>query len=348
MKTHHLKLTALSPIHIGTGKDYELTNYVMLAEKDRSGNAIKKLFEFDEISFYKELNENDKKEFMKFASDSSPYAIFKLYRFIHDRAQIARGISFNSVRVADKVYNKYKEGIGQVVQKESGNKSVFNKFAIGRTYRTPNNHQAVLPGSSIKGSISTAYQEALYKERRDYNDVKKRMLELDNSNLFKNFLISDALPIKYGDVVNYAVNKKRNKETRREPMETILEFIAPDSEFKTTVVCKEQLDFGAISKSCNDHYMPIFQSQFDTESDEFTKQALSDSFIKDYENWKPKQNQFLIRVGKHSGARAVTVDGVREIKIRTGSGREKTEDQETTIWLTYNRPFGWLLCEVIE
>jgi len=54
MKTYRLKLTALTPIHIGTGEVYEPTNFVI-----DDGY----LYEFDEVLFYQSLNELEKKEF---------------------------------------------------------------------------------------------------------------------------------------------------------------------------------------------------------------------------------------------------------------------------------------------
>ena len=94
--------------------------------------------------------------------------------------------------------------------------------------------------------------------------------------------------------------------------------------------------------------MPIFASQFSYETDEFTREALSDKFIEKYENFKPVGNQFLLRVGKHSGARAVTVDGARRIKIMRGREKPSIQEEETTAWLINKQPFGWLLCEILE
>lgn len=35
LKTYHLAITPLSPIHIGCGEDFEPTNYVIDADKER-------------------------------------------------------------------------------------------------------------------------------------------------------------------------------------------------------------------------------------------------------------------------------------------------------------------------
>ena len=66
---------------------------------------------------------------------------------------------------------------------------------------------------------------------------------------------------------------------------------------------------------------------------------------------------FLLRVGRHSGAESVTLDGVRNIRIVTPSDQEdRWEDEATTWWLASNRtdassgllPFGWVLVEMTE
>jgi CRISPR-associated protein Csm5 len=63
----------------------------------------------------------------------------------------------------------------------------------------------------------------------------------------------------------------------------------------------------------------------------------------------------LLRVGRHSGAENVTLDGVREIRIKQAKGMPaRIEDESTTVWLAAENeqgptgrmlPFGWLLVE---
>ena len=62
----------------------------------------------------------------------------------------------------------------------------------------------------------------------------------------------------------------------------------------------------------------------------------------------------MLRVGRHSGAESVTLNGIRSIKIMKGKGRKPDWKKEAqTLWLatgnkndrTNLRPFGWLLVE---
>lgn len=64
---------------------------------------------------------------------------------------------------------------------------------------------------------------------------------------------------------------------------------------------------------------------------------------------------FLLRVGRHSGAESVTIEGVRSIKILQGKGQQpKYEPEAKTVWLAANTekdrsgmlPFGWVLVEL--
>ena len=66
---------------------------------------------------------------------------------------------------------------------------------------------------------------------------------------------------------------------------------------------------------------------------------------------------FLLRVGRHSGAESVTLDGVRNIRIKTPRDQEdRFEEEATTWWLASERidassgllPFGWVLVEMTE
>lgn len=66
----------------------------------------------------------------------------------------------------------------------------------------------------------------------------------------------------------------------------------------------------------------------------------------------------MLRIGRHSGAEAVTIEGNRHIKIMRGKGQQpKYLDHTTTIWLASETskpntnngllPFGWAVMEVV-
>ena len=64
-----------------------------------------------------------------------------------------------------------------------------------------------------------------------------------------------------------------------------------------------------------------------------------------------KDNEFVLRIGKHSGARATSIDGMRKIKIILGKGKAPaTAQEETTTWIVEGdrMPLGWVLCSYEE
>jgi len=67
---------------------------------------------------------------------------------------------------------------------------------------------------------------------------------------------------------------------------------------------------------------------------------------------------FLVRLGRHSGAEAVTIEGQRRITIRGKGGQKRISERgATTIWLASEKaqpdsnsiltPFGWALIEIL-
>ncbi len=155
MQTYKLKLTALTPIHIGTGEVYEPTNFVI-------DNGY--LYEFDEIKFYKLLDTKSKKVFMDVVSKESEASLFSLHGLIKQHKNEAIESSILKVQVFKSLTNEYELKIGKVVKIEGKTtiKNVFNRFQIERTSRLTNTHKVYIPASSIKGSISTAYQEYIF------------------------------------------------------------------------------------------------------------------------------------------------------------------------------------------
>ena len=339
-KNYKIKLKPISPIHIGTGEAYEPMNYVI----DKGMDDKYYMYVFDEFEFFKRLDEKAKDEFMKIASDTTSDGILKMQKFIKEKSSLARKVSYHKIQALKNVAEDYNDKIGKVVQREGGGKKVINQLVVEKTFTSPNFKKAIIPGSSLKGAIATAFGEMLYKKSKSY----------DTKEYFSDFLVADSEVIESHTFASVATNIKRNRVSRDQNeskgIPVRYEAINSKSEFKTTFTIKNnKFGIDELIKACNSHYMPIFVSQFSYETDEFTREGLSDKFIEKYEHLKLEDNQFLLRVGKHSGARAVTVDGVRKIKIMRGKGQKPSfGDEETTIWLINKQPFGWLLCEILE
>jgi CRISPR-associated protein Csm5 len=311
MKTYKLKLTALTPIHIGTGESYEPTNYVI------DGGF---LYEFDEMLFVQSLSQSLKNQFNMIASCESEngYELFeKVHKFIIDNKENAKKVAYNKIPVSSAVEQKYKNDIAKKVQIEGKNKnthSVFNKFEIQKTQRLLNNVSTFLSGSSIKGSISTAYQEYIFKK---YGKQKLENL-FDKDKLFKNLSISDTLAQNSKSQIGYAINKEIFESDDNAEISTFIEVNSTNSEYLIDLNIKdfqntdgldivEKITKEKIIEACNAHYKILYDE-------------------KESKKLNLKANQFLLSVGKHSGARAVTIDGMRKILVKLAQIQNKREE----------------------
>ncbi|MEO1928408.1 MAG: RAMP superfamily CRISPR-associated protein [Nautiliaceae bacterium] len=297
-----IKATVISPIHIGTSEMYEPTNFIIDGDY---------LYYFKEEDFYKKLPKSDKGEFLRLAESN----VIGLWKFVANRKGIAKEISKYKVKVTSGLKEHYEKALGKPTQISRSNQKTFNQFMIQKAVRTPTKKRLYIPGSSIKGAINTALEEK-YKWYED-------------SKYHKEILISDARGVKIFELIGYAVNKERFEDDMIGP-KTLIEVIMStpsdrsefifDIDFKRYGDVDKHIEIKDIIKACNAHYEPLFRSMFE---DEEIKRVLGSKFKATYENLKLRDNQFLLRVGKHSGARAVTIEEKRKILVKIAEIQNK-------------------------
>lgn len=311
-QTFYLRLKALTPIHVGTGHVYEPTSYVM-------DDGF--LYEFDPFLLYKHLPANLKSEFRQITAIQSDrgYELFeKIHGFFYRQRSYAKEVAHTKVQVSNHLERYYHKSIGQPVQNEGGRgnrQSVFNRFEIMKTSRHPHNTLTYLPGSSIKGSIATAYQEAIFKQSGE--KAVEKLFDVRGDKLFRNLLVSDTTYQKSTSQIGYAINLERFESDDDAQISTMIEINAKGSEYLLKFSIKdlyndkgeeirEKITKEKIIEACNSHYKPIFE-------DKEKSIAL-------------KQDQFLLSVGRHSGARAVTIDGLRKILVKLAQIQNKKDE----------------------
>jgi len=362
-----LKLTAITPIHIGSGEIYEPTNFVI-------DNGV--LYEFRDEDFFMELSSPQREALLNIAKENKSDSFVKIHNFVIKNANIAKRIANSMVVVTEGFEKEYNKVVGKVRQLEGKGRAldrVFNRFEIQRIQRKQVKtldgsyaHTGYIVGSSLKGAISTAYREFVFK-KEGKNALKEKFEAKGkeiNNNLFKAFKVSDSFVEKVGTKIGFALNKERFEYDRYNQQNNIklstqIEVIEKDSQFFVDINYGT-LEIKEILQSCNDHYMPIFKSIMQ----DSIKNYVDTEFMDNYHRYlQLKPNQYLIRVGKHSGARAVTIEGLRDIKSKVSGGGKRRKPNifeqrkdETTTWLFGDNPksnsnlipFGWLLCEVSD
>lgn len=385
-----IRLHILSPIHIGCDDVYEPISFV-IDEKKR------KLIAFDPFDFVTGLSEKQRAEFTKICSGENILAIMK---FIKNNSMKITG---REVDIASGLIEHYKK----ILQLQTfDKKQVINQFEINRTAYNQQTNQPYIPGSSLKGSIRTAYlsvrasvtKTMKYWERLlnaqelqnpavTYNQIGRRQVakELEqnllkgsfNTDPFRMVKVSDLLPA--GEVktkIVYAINKKKEKTDRptlaeRGGVYQIFETIQPGSVFEGILNIwqpengsgiKEPIDIERLKSSLHKFYVPLLENEIKTLKNIDIPVPLINT-INDQFKGRIGTTAFVISLGRHSGAEAVTIEGNRYIRIMKGKDREgrmryEYLDHATTIWLASESPrpanngglfpFGWAVIEVID
>jgi CRISPR-associated protein Csm5 len=372
-KTQNLKirLHVLSPIHIGCDDVYEPTSFVIDEQR-------KKLIEFDPIEFIKSLKPQEIADFSKTASGDNLLAIFKIIKRFYKPE--VRG---KEVDVTDYLVNHYKKILSMGTFEKN---SVINQFTMNKTAYNLQNNSPYIPGSSLKGAMRTAYLNALAKVKRVSNfsgkadNLESILLERSegkdkmSSDPFRMVKVSDLLPV--GNVstkIVYAVNKKKKKSERdtladRGGAYQIFETIQASSVFEglinidlpeKTSGIKNPIDTKTLLLSAHNFYADNLKKEITPLHDTLGIKLKADMESYAIFNGKFGNDAFLIRLGRHSGAEAVTIEGNRNIKIM--QGRDKSpeyRDHATTLWLASDSPrpqnnngllpFGWAVLEITD
>ncbi|MEF3193055.1 MAG: CRISPR-associated protein Csm5 [Halothiobacillaceae bacterium] len=120
-----------------------------------------------------------------------------------------------------------------------------------------------------------------------------------------------------------------------------------------------RFDAKMIAQACNAFYRPILEAENRLLRERgYLDEAWAKSIealLTSIQGKMARGEAFLLRVGRHSGAEAVTLNGVRHIKIMKGKNQKpESLDAAKTLWLAANEkdqtskllPFGWLLVEL--
>lgn len=366
-----IRLHVLSPIHIGCDDVYEPTSFIIDEKKQR-------LIEFDPIDFVRSLNENQREEFIRVCSKESLLAVIK---FIKNNYKPQ--IGGREVEISPGLLEHYKKVLNLP---SFDKKTVINQFTINKTAYNPQNNMPYIPGSSLKGAIRTAYLSKLAQDkgitgwRGKADDLETKLLNRSegkdkmSSDPFRTLRVSDLLPI--GEVktkIVYAVNRKKEKigaETLagRGGVYQIFEIIKPGAIFEGIININKPFENSGISEPIDIEnfltYVHSFYAGNINQEIKPVKEVLkinhqpaieANSKFKD----RFKKDAFLIRIGRHSGAEAVTIEGNRYIKIMQGRDRPSIYlDHATTMWLASDSPkpannngllpFGWAVIELLK
>lgn len=381
-----IRVTPLTPVHIGCGMDFDPTNYVI------EGGL---LYHFDPSMAA--LAEADRAALRNALKGSGPDMLLRVQKFFHERRSTFAGVASHCVPVAVGVAGQYEARIGHTAQRENDGARVVNQLEIERTAHHPHTGTPYLPGSSLKGAMRTAWLDKLNggashnPNDRNANDLEKRLLGGGfHADPFRLVKVSDAAGDGVASKVYFSTNHKKREvkdkagaiveakgpAARREAimggqfraMEGEIRFDGlpgvgepsdPQGRPKTPAVSRRIPSFTDIAKACNRYYAKRLEAEsrvLDERrfADPLWLQSLN-AVVAGLKDELDAGRVMLLRVGRHSGAENVTLDGVRNIKIMTARGMppDYSSAGAKTLWLAAETerdrsgmlPFGWVIVE---
>ncbi|MBF0220593.1 MAG: CRISPR-associated protein Csm5 [Gammaproteobacteria bacterium] len=367
-----LQFTPLSPIHLGTGSDYEPGGYVIEEET---------LFAFNGMAALRVLSQRDRDELNQILSGRANGDMLRqVQSFFHHHRQPLMSVASHRVRLNASMQAFYAERVGRVVQQERTGGRVQNKLEIERTAWNPVTQMAYLPGSGIKGAIRTALLDTINKGQQLPYDLKRdrQANQKLQEDLFKGKFHTDPLRlVAVGDAhlqantpfateVRFALNRKkvaitdaggtlRQSKAEQQGLYQLLETLPAlmPRAFGGTLSLNthgsmrvseqkwpsHEYTLREIASACNRFYLGHFQRECNLLKrrnylDEQWHHQVTGLLEGELKQRMERGEVFLLRVGRHSGAESVTLAGVRNIKIMKGRGDKPDYLPEAkTVWL---------------
>ena len=157
MKKRHdikkIKITVLTPLHIGCGESYSPMTF-SISRQENMPNYLQEIPAEKMAEVLKD--ENFKQEFDSIMSERTP-DLGKLYGLFQESLSEIDNPAYQ-VLVSDEIRQHIEKNIIPSKEQPRDNKNgqQNNLLEIVKTYSNHTNHNIIIPGSSLKGSIRTA------------------------------------------------------------------------------------------------------------------------------------------------------------------------------------------------
>ena len=395
LESWRLAISMLSPVHVGCGEDYDPTNYVIensTLYEFEPGAAQKVLTDQDRRELLRIVGNPNNKRMLQ-EVQAFFYQRRQVLMTVAKRRvpAIPKLVDFYEGRVGKTVQT---EGDGsQLVNKLAIGRTFFNP--VSGTPILPGSSlkgairtallDGINKGKSLQGpEKNLALQQRLFRYH-EFEQDPMRLVQLTDAS----FLEAEGV----GSELRFAVNRRRKAPKPGEDSEKslaekgdlyqLLECI-PAARFRVftgqlTIQCVDGVndnhnhlpalplrwDAQQIAAACNRFYRPQLEAELKQMQErgylDTNWVALLDRLLGGPAGERLNRNEaFLLRVGRHSGAESVTLNGVRNIKILLGkdveTGKQRFEYRATgtSWWLAAGDiqdragmlPFGWLLVEL--
>lgn len=333
--------TILSPVHIGTGKEWDPTRYFINPEQKYLST-----YDPDQLLFSLEAAKID--EFYALLEKNNPVHIRSFF------SEIARQRpNGHQIDVTDEVAEWYQSRID----------SQANQLLINPFIRFGASEEPYIPGSSLKGSVRTAIVSAVAAQNPNLRPPKAFGRE---SYMFEsvvmNYRDAKADPfraLKFSDmyfdqtstsIISTVVNTNAEGSTREQTgVEMQYEVLKSAISTQTTISFQGEmrLDTDLIRKnqfrnpisvlqmlnSCNQFY----NDKMEMEHEKFYQNRPSEPFSERLLKTDVGKDACLVRLGRFSGVESVTLDKFRNPQPPGRHGWGKTRNLAEGVY-----PMGWV------
>jgi CRISPR/Cas system CSM-associated protein Csm5 (group 7 of RAMP superfamily) len=217
LKTYRLKITTLSPVHIGDGTELEPISYVI---------QDKFLYSFDENYVLENiLKDNKNIDINNLENMDTLVEFFKSYKDFIIKNQLYK----SKIAVAKDIAKLYDNNYGQ----SNNNDESFNQMLIQKNIATinpyTNQYEPYIPGSSIKGAFQTIL-----------------CLSVDESRLLK---VSDTIGLKVENQIAWSL-----RESKKSKIPQKLEVISKGSIYKFEISKSNIFSFKDLKEKLHQFY----------------------------------------------------------------------------------------------
>lgn len=351
-ETAKLLITTLSPLQIGCDIDYEPTEYIRLDDG--------RYLTFDHTQLLRVLSKEDKSRLMVAACGDSPQtAISQLIKPYAQKLLATEGV--------------------RVIENLAKNPSNWGERAnikrIQRTAFDPLTDRSLLPGSSLKGAIRTAWLAS-----------NRSLLKVGiPQDPFRLLTVSDSFAEQEARALCFL--QRPHKSPHPDPgskssvkYDYLLEANKTGAKFRTEISLAKnpRADLNSpvssiteLVQAMNQHYLPEFEKTRkylkDMDAKSLWLQRMGTDFdaetklvrLSTGEEKKGytklglinRNKGFLIRIGKHGGAETLTLPGIRKIKSWSPKTKTTYNVGEYTLTMTLSQgsmePFGWAFVQLV-
>lgn len=356
--TRRFRLRIVTPVHIGTGEEFEPVNYVIrdghlcMIDRDRMIDDLRDEGLYD--------------EFLEICSRTGSLALLRIREYI--KRAYREEWSLDRIPVSPKVAHQYEDRVAAAVESDRPGRQIINQLLIKKAASDAWTLTPFIPGSSLKGAMRTAVLDeivcsqpekahtgpvgrAAIDERGGRKSRLKEGVLLEtkardtSDDPFQALKVADCQLTEGGSTIGIAENvRSLDEEAAGQVIPVKMQMLAPGSELVGSLT----LDTRAkVSKFGEDRVMTT----------EFLLRALRghnrgayeferDRFHFSMPELESPGSALPIKLGMRTGAFAMSLDGFREGRV-WNQGSKRMMDFQTKTWRCQNGVMGWVLLEEI-